>query len=116
MPPEGRKFKKGPDARRGMGGARPGAGAKPKEFLALRSELRNDWPKAIKRIRELMSSKDDRVAYDACKWMAEQIIGKAEQRIAHTDGEGNRIAAVLAVVGVTEDDLAGQNDPADKKR
>ena len=105
-------FKKGKDARRGGGGFRPGAGRKPKEISLLREQLKTGYAEAVAKIRKLMKSKDDRVAYDACKWWAEQVIGKAEQRIAHTDAEGKNLLPVLAVIGVTDDDLAGLNDEA----
>lgn len=101
MPPDPGKGKTRP----ARGGPRQGAGRKPKELNALREKLRDHFPACLKEIARLSKqSKDDRVRYDACKWIAEQTIGKAMVRVDHT-GESGEAPPILAVIGLNPGDL-----------
>ena len=55
-----------------------------------RRKIERDYlPKSIRKIAELMDSDNERLAFAAARWIAEQVLGKARQPldIEHKDSE-----------------------------
>ena len=101
----------------GKGGARPGAGRKPKAIKdvikPLDAALLLSNINAESKFGKLANSKDEKIQLDTLKYLTDRAYGKAQQTIMHgnTTDAAERAKAILARAGLgasTETESAGK--------
>ena len=70
----------------------------PTSSLNSRQKLSDDYlEKALKVVKQTMDSGDEKLSWDAAKWVAEMVMGKPKQAIETSGGVEAEMARMLAI-------------------